>query len=120
MEHLLICKSPSYISHVKNAVHIYPTFYGTKVKNPQSIGLNVMEFAVLGIPSLVSPEVISTYPELLDSILVDCVEWNNVQSVDNKIQSLANLTKSERELEARKIQAVCSIQNHLVTLKCNL
>ena len=79
-----------------------------------------MEFAVLGIPSLVSPEVISTYPELLDSILVDCVEWNNVQSVDNKIQSLANLTKSERELEARKIQAVCSIQNHLVTLKCNL
>jgi glycosyltransferase involved in cell wall biosynthesis len=119
-EHLVICKSPSYLSNLDKAIHIYPTYYGEKVLNPQSIGLNVMEFALLGIPSLVSPEVISTYPELLDSTLVEFVDWSDVELVDSKIQSLANLTKNERITESRNIQGVCSIQNHITTLKCNL
>ena len=119
-DHLLVCKSPSYVSNLTHPVHIYPTYYGDKVKNPQSIGLNVMEFALMGIPSLVSHEVTSTYPELLKSTLVEVVDWHNEKLVDLKVQSLANLTKSERALAARMIQGVCSIENHIQTLKSNL
>ena len=118
--HLLICKSPSSISSVKKAVHIYPTHYGKKVKNPQSVGLNVMEFAVLGIPSLISHEVTSTYPEILDSILVESVDWQDDKLVDKKILSLANLSENERRVAAHEIQAFCSIRHHLDTIKSNL
>jgi glycosyltransferase involved in cell wall biosynthesis len=119
-DHLLICKSPSSISNVQKAVHIYPTHYGKKVKNPQSVGLNVMEFAVLGIPSLISPEVTSTYPEILESILVESVDWHDDKLVDKKILLLANLTENERRVAADEIQAICSIRHHLDTIKLNL
>jgi glycosyltransferase involved in cell wall biosynthesis len=119
-DHLLICKSPSYLSNLNNSVHIYPTCYGNQVRNPQSIGLNVMEFALMGIPSLVSHEVTSTYPELLESTLVEVVDWHDKELVDRKVQSLACLTQSEREVAARMIQEVCSIENHVDTLKSNL
>jgi hypothetical protein len=118
--HLVICRAPSSIANVKKAVHIYPTEYGKKVKNPQSIGLNVMEFALLGIPSLISPEVTSTYPEIIDSILIQSVDWRDEKLVDNHIFALANLTETEREIAAHEIQAFCSIQDHLNTLKFNL
>ena len=118
--HLLVCKSPNFVANQRKTVHIYPTDYGKKVKNPQSIGLNVMEFAVLGIPSLISPEVISTYPEILNSILVESVDWEESELVDSKIIALANLTQSERKNAALQMQGICSIQHHVATLKCNL
>jgi hypothetical protein len=37
-----------------NAVHIYPTDYGPKVKYPQSIGMNVLECLCLGIGNVIS------------------------------------------------------------------
>lgn len=119
-DHLLVCKSPNFVANLRKTVHVYPTDYGKKVRNPQSIGLNVMEFAVLGIPSLISPEVTSTYPEILNSILVESVDWQESELVDEKIISLANLTQSERKNAAVKMQAICSIQHHVATLKGNL
>lgn len=119
-DHLLTCKAPSSISNLNRAVHIYPTHYGKKVRNPQSVGLNVMEFALLGIPSLISPEVTSTYPEIFDSILVESVDWQDEKLVDKKILSLANLTENQRRVAAYEIQAICSIRDHLDTIKSNL
>jgi glycosyltransferase involved in cell wall biosynthesis len=118
-DHVLLCKSPNALVDLKKSVHLYPTHYGDKVKYPQSIGLNVMEFAVLGIPSLISHEIVTTYPEILDSILVRSVDWRDEKLVDYLIFTLANLTETERKVAARKIQKVCSIQNHLETLKSN-
>ncbi len=118
--HLIICRSPNYLSNLRNAVHVYPTHYGSKVKNPQSIGLNVMEFALLGIPSLVSSEVISTYPEILDSILVESVDWLDDDLVDQRIRHLANLTATDRGIAAQRMRTICSIQKHIDTIKSNL
>ena len=118
--HLIICRSPNYLSNLRNAVHVYPTHYGSKVKNPQSIGLNVMEFALLGIPSLVSSEVISTYPDILDSILVESVDWLDDDLVDQKIRYLANLTATDRGIAAQRMRTICSIQKHIDTIKSNL
>lgn len=118
-DHVVLCKAPNTLKNLKKSVHLYPTHYGNKVKYPQSIGLNVMEFAVLGIPSLISHEIVTTYPEILDSILVRCVDWHDEKLVDYLISALANLTETERKVAAREIQKVCSIQNHLETLKSN-
>jgi hypothetical protein len=118
--HLFVCEPPNVIANFGKSVHIYPTDYGDKVKFPQSIGLNVMEFAILGIPSLISREEITTYPQILESPLVEMVDWMNIDEVKNLIAALANLGIEERQEAAKEVQDSCSIESHINTLKSNL
>jgi glycosyltransferase involved in cell wall biosynthesis len=66
-------------------VHIYPSNYGTRVPVIESISLNCLEMASLGIPSLVTENGLSTWPELSGSDLIYQVDWNNKSQVVGKI-----------------------------------
>jgi hypothetical protein len=66
-------------------VHIYPSNYGTRVPVIESISLNCLEMASLGIPSLVTEDGLSTWPELGGSDLIYQVDWNNKSQVVGKI-----------------------------------
>jgi hypothetical protein len=109
-------KPPSFLSEISTPIHLYPTNYGSKTRYPQSIGLNVIEFAALGIPSLVSKEVVTTYPELFDSGLVLSVDWNDLLEVERKIDILSSINTEVRHEKALWVREYCSIDTHLNTL----
>jgi hypothetical protein len=114
--HLIEGKPPSFLSEVSNPIHLYPTNYGSKTRFPQSIGLNVIEFAALGIPSLVSKEVLTSYPELFDSGLVSSVDWDDYLEVGRKIEILSSISAEVRHEKALWVREYCSIETHLNTL----
>lgn len=105
--------SPAALRNLQNSVHIYPTDYGLSTKFPQSIGLNVLEFLVLGIPSLISIESFETYPELKESILISTCDWSNQEDIINKVNSMVTLDIEEIIRESVKLRKVVSIDNHL-------
>ena len=114
--HLIEGKPPSFLSEVATPIHIYPSNYGSKTRYPQSIGLNVIEFAALGIPSLVSKEVVTTYPELFDSGLVSSVDWDDYLEVERKIEILSSISGEVRHEKALWVREYCSIDTHLNAL----
>ena len=114
--HLIEGKPPSFLSEISTPIHLYPTNYGSKTRYPQSIGLNVIEFAALGIPSLVSKELVTTYPELFDSGLVFSVDWNDHLEVERMIETLSSISAEIRHQKALWVREYCSIDTHLNTL----
>ena len=115
-EHLIDCKPPSFVSNVSKPVHIYPTNYGPNSSYPQAIGLNVLEFACIGIPSLVSREGLTTYPELYDAGLVLAVDWNSQVDIQLSLDHLLSLSPQERQKRASMVRKFCSIEEHVSIL----
>jgi hypothetical protein len=96
-----------------NAVHIYPTDYGPKVKYPQSIGMNVLECLGLGIGNLISNENFETWPELRNHPLVRVVDWGNQNHVLKELREILQM-KTENKLEySFQLSEVISIRSHI-------
>jgi len=114
--HLIEGRPPSFLSEISTPIHLYPTNYGSNTRYPQSIGLNVIEFAALGIPSLVSKEVVTTYPELFDSGLVSSVDWDDHLEVEKRIEILTSINTEVRQEKALWVREYCSIDTHLNVL----
>ena len=66
-------------------IHLYPTNYGPKAKYLESISINCLEMACVGIPSIVTKNGLGTWPEFKGSPLFIEVDWNNTQEVINSI-----------------------------------
>jgi len=113
--HLLVLEnaSPASLRSLTNAVHLYPTEYGPKTKYPQGIGLNVLEFLALGIPSLISEESFETYPELMNSILISTCQWNSPKDIEDKISTLVNLDHNEKIKASIALRQIISIDKHI-------
>ena len=105
--------SPASLRSLRNAVHLYPTEYGIKTKYPQTIGLNVLEFLALGIPSLISKESFETYPELKNSILISTCQWNIPNDIKSKLSTLMNLDPSEKIQASIDLHQTISIDKHI-------
>jgi len=115
-EHCATNLSPSEIYTNSNLVHFYPTSYGEKVRYPQSIGLNVLEFIALGIPNLISQESFLTFPELRNSPLVQVVNWESLRDVEVAFEKAKSLDAEERWKEAKSLLGAISIDNHMDTI----
>ncbi len=114
--HVIQSRPPSFLRNLPNAIHIYPTNYGSNTVYPQSIGLNVIEFAALGVPSLVSKEIVTSYPELFDCGLVSSVDWNNHAEVEQKIKLMLAISPNMRLEKALWVRRYCSIGFHIEVL----
>jgi len=104
---------PAGLRNIPNLVHLYPTNYGPGVANPLPIGLNVMEFLALGIPSLISQNDNLTYPELMNSKLIEICDWNNLEDVELKVTKLTQIPYSERVKAATALHSNISIDLHM-------
>lgn len=109
---VVLDKCPSNLRGINNLVHIYPTNYGVNTSFPQSIGLNVLEFLLLGIPSVISEESFETFPELKNSILIEVCNWNDISQVRYKTDKLASLSLYERRTAALSLHKAISIEFH--------
>lgn len=66
-------------------IHLYPASYGPKAKYLESISINCLEMACVGIQSIVTKNGLGTWPEFKGSSLFIEVDWNNTQEVINSI-----------------------------------
>lgn len=114
--HAFYSKSPASFKYPSKSLHIYPTNYGDSVKYPQSIGMNVLEFLALGVPSLISIEGFQSWPELEKSVLIETCNWFNTLEVDKKANKLLNVDEASARDESLKLRESISIERHVTNL----
>ena len=114
--HIFYSKSPVSFRYPSKSLHIYPTNYGDSVKYPQSIGMNVLEFLALGVPSLISIEGFQSWPELEKNVLIETCNWFNSIEVDNKLNKLLNVDVISARDESLKLRESISIERHVTNL----
>jgi hypothetical protein len=92
-------------------VHLYPTHYGRDAKYLESISLNCIEMACIGIPSLVTAKGKGTWPEVeLNKVFIE-VDWSSVSSC---VDSIISASQSEVSRESiRSIHSLLSIENQV-------
>lgn len=66
-------------------VHIYPTNYGSDARFVESISLNCLEFACIGVPSIVSQDGLSTWKDLNSTFIFRQVDWQDINNVVDQI-----------------------------------
>jgi hypothetical protein len=114
--HAFYSKSPVSFKYPSKSLHIYPTNYGDSIKYPQSIGMNVLEFLALGVPSLISKEGFESWPELEKSVLIETCNWLNSIEVDDKLNKLLNIDETSARDESLKLREAISIERHVTNL----
>jgi len=99
----------------KKSIHLYPAEYGPEFVYPQNIGLNVLESIALGVPSLIAQEEFWSCPELVISILVWTTDWT-LADAEEKIMKIEKISSEELLREARRLEHVISIENHIIRI----
>ena len=92
-------------------VHLYPTNYGSKALFWESISINCLEMACVGIPSLVSQNGLATWPEFKNSELFLEVDWNNSIMVAETI--INNFEKTFSKIKIDEIKKIVDVKNHV-------
>jgi glycosyltransferase involved in cell wall biosynthesis len=112
---LLEGKTVADIVRIPGDVHIYPTNYGNSVNLIEGVSLNCIEMACMGIPSLISANGLSTWPEpFLKDLFVE-TEWVNQEITITKILRTSTLSKGISKARIDLVRELFSIDNQLNT-----
>jgi hypothetical protein len=111
--HVIYGSGVSSIKFPEGCVHFYPSNYGDNVKFPQSIGMNVLEFIAVGVPSMISHDSFNSWPELRNSMLVRVVDWKNMQEVHSVWTELNTLNALNVQAEVQRLIPIISISGHV-------
>ncbi len=95
----------------RNDINIYPVNYGPKAQFIESISLNCLEMACLGIPSLVTKGGCRTWPDLELAGVIKEVDWNQSKSFEIAMHS-ASQEKFE-SVRLNEFRSIISINNNL-------
>ena len=99
------------IFFTKNDINIYPVNYGPKARFIESVSLNCLEMACLGIPSLITKKGCSTWPELEIAGVIKEVDWNQRNNFE-----IALYSANQARFDSGKIdefRSMISIENNL-------
>ena len=92
-------------------IHIYPVEYPRNGKYIESISLNCLEMACLGVRSFVSAGGLGTWPDLADSGIFVEVDWSKINyEIGSRLDSSKDLLSDEK---IGKIRAKVDIQNQI-------
>jgi hypothetical protein len=91
-------------------VHLYPANYGTSAKFIESISINCLEMASVGIPSFITRGGLLTWPEFLSNPLFVEVDWFDTFGTARKINDLYKTKVSDFELS--EIKRAISVSNY--------
>ena len=92
-------------------VHLYPTNYGVNAKFTESISLNCLEMAAIGVPSLVSAGGLGTWPEFIGLNLIREVDWKKVEENTELIKRVSISRINPAELNY--VRDIVDINNHV-------
>lgn len=107
-------KSISSLTPQSGDVHIYPANYGPETNHVESVSLNCLELASLGIPSILSQHGTSTWPDLKKFGIFHESDWINLDDVANQIIQASHQHFNQADLE--QIRDLISINNNIRTL----
>ncbi len=92
-------------------VHIYPANYGPNVTIVESVSLNCLEMASIGIPSLVSSNGMMTWPEFTNSKFFAEANWDDISSVVGQIMISSLIPIDDSDIAA--VRSITSIENQI-------
>ncbi len=107
----IVGESVSNIRFKKGDLHLFPVV--ANQNHFESISINVLEMAALGIRSLVTKGGTQTWPELIEIGVVKEVDWNDMNSLINEINTFdMNLT----EISSARIFELIDIKSNVKSL----
>jgi glycosyltransferase involved in cell wall biosynthesis len=95
-------------------IHVYPANYGPDAKFTESVSINCLEMACLGIPSLVTENGTQTWPELVEMGLLIEVDWNNFESINISIQKAVDFSATESIISSAR--EIISVKRNIINL----
>lgn len=95
-------------------INIYPVNYGPHARYIESISINCLEMACLGIPSLVTCGGCSTWPELLEMGFFYEVDWSCSKCVKLALESAKSFNPNENLI--KRAQQLVSVENMFKSL----
>jgi len=98
-----------------NDINIYPVDYGPDAEFIESVSLNCLEMACIGIPSIVTKNGVDTWPELVDLEIIHEVDWKKISDFDNALEVVGNLSFNLEQLD--KIRGLASVTNNLIAIR---
>ena len=102
------------ISFYRNDIHIYPVNYGPDAKFIESVSINCLEMACLGIPSLVTQGGLNTWPELTATSLFYQLDWSDLTTYRSIVKDITRQGIKKKEISHTR--KVISIENNIMTL----
>jgi hypothetical protein len=99
-------------------INVYPVDYGPSAKFIESISLNCLEMACLGIPSLIAVNGSETWADLVEQGHFCEVDWNSKDDVVRAVNALSHRTSQKRFLE--EARRTISIENNITEILARL
>lgn len=109
----LFDSGPYNLRNVEDLVHIYPAQYGSNVKYPAHVGTNVLEFLVMGIPSIITQDNLDSFPSLRKNRLLLFSNWRDITEVLSLINVALNLNDKQRLFYADLAKPHISNESHI-------
>jgi len=91
-------------------VHLYPANYGDSAYFIESISINCLEMALVGIPSFISKGGLLTWPEFVDNPLFLEVDWSDHIGTAQKIFDSFRTQIDDSEII--RVRPIIDIDNH--------
>ena len=91
-------------------VHLYPANYGVSAPFIESISINCLEMASVGVPSFVTKNGLLTWPEFLHNPLFVEVDWSDTIGTVQKICDSYTTRVTDSELS--RVREIISVENH--------
>lgn len=95
-------------------VHLYPANYGESARFVESVSLNCLELACLGVPTLLTKDGLGTWPDLARFHIFYETDWSDIDKVANQVLRVSqnHFTKDE----ILEISSIIDIKNQIDNL----
>ena len=95
------------IAFTQNDVNVFPVNYGIGAKFIESVSLNCLEMACIGIPSIITKGGADTWPELTKIGIFYEVDWQQLCEFDKVLNVAVNVNFDSKQLgEIRSIVSI--------------
>jgi len=95
-------------------VHLYPANYGESAKFVESVSLNCLELACLGVPTLLTKDGLGTWPDLAQFNIFYETDWSDIDAVANQVLRVSQNQLATNEIV--EISSVIDIKNQIANL----
>jgi hypothetical protein len=95
-------------------VHLYPANYGESAKYIESVSLNCLELACVGVPTLLTKNGLGTWPDLAGFSIFHETDWKDHCEIAAQILEISEMVFED--VVARELSSKINIQNQLSKL----
>jgi len=95
-------------------VHLYPANYGEAAKYIESVSLNCLELACVGVPTLLTRDGLGTWPDLSNFAVFHETDWKNYSEIARQILEISEMVFGDAVVS--ELSSKIDIRNQLTKL----